>query len=217
MSIDRRHFLIGLAGLGTSLVTSLVAGRAHADSVDDALAKVFEARKSIKTLQADFRQTRIIGLLASEVKSKGHLTLVSPNRLRWDLEPPDAVTYWIGPEGLAMANQDGVTKVGKAAAGRFASVLGDLLVMLGGDMRKLRKRYRLSVSEADGRFVLEAKPTQGSVKKHVSKLRLEAGKKLWQVSRIEIHEKSGDQSIIDFGPFSRDKPVKDSFIKPPKE
>lgn len=213
MSIDRRHFLCGLAGLGA---TSLLSMPATADSVDDALAKVFAARKNIKTLQADFVQTRVIGLLASEVKSKGRLTLVSPNRLRWDLKPPDAVTYWIGPEGLAMANEDGVTKVGKAAAGRFASVLGDLLVMLGGDMRKLRNRYQLSVSEEEGRFVLEAKPTQKDVKKHVAKLQLEAGKKLWQVTRIEIHEKSGDKSLIEFGPFSRDKPVKPSFIKPPK-
>lgn len=212
--MHRRTFLIGSALMGSALV--LVGFEAHADAVDDALARITKARASIKTLQAPFKQKRVIGLLAAEVTSKGKLALVRPDRLRWDLEPPDAVTYWIGPEGLAMANEDGVTKMGKAAAGRFAAVLGDLLVMIGGDISKLRKRYDLSVDESRGSFVLTAKPKSKDVKKHVSKLRLEAGADLWSVKRIEIHEKNGDTSIIDFGKFVRDKTISAEHMKPPK-
>jgi outer membrane lipoprotein-sorting protein len=210
MSIDRRSFLL-LCSAGALLSFT---DEAHA-GVDEALDRVTKARASIKTLQAPFKQTRTIGLMATEVVSKGKLSLVRPDRLRWELSPPDAVTYWIGPEGLAMANEDGVTKIGKAGAGRFGAVLGDLLVMLGGDMRKLKKRYDLEVKEDKG-FILIAKPKAKDVKKHISELRLEAGSELWIVKRVEIHEKNGDKSIIDFGKFARDKTIPPEYMKPPK-
>ena len=114
-------------------------------------------------------------------------------------------------------NKDGVTRVSKASAGRFAAVLGDLMVMLGGDLKKLKKRYTLSVDEPDGRFILKAKPKAADVKKHVSLLKMEAGSSLWAVKRIEIHEANGDQSIIKFGKFKRDKAIPPKYMKPPKK
>jgi outer membrane lipoprotein-sorting protein len=213
MIVHRRSLLVAF---GAASLASFFAPELCADQVDEALARVTKARASLKTLQAPFKQRRIIGLLATEVVSKGKLTLVRPDRLRWELSPPDAVTYWIGPEGLAMKSDGGVHKMGKAAAGRFGAVLGDLLIMLGGDMQKLRKRYHLEVNDAD-RLSLIAKPKAKDVAKHVEKLRLRAGEELWQVRRIEIHEKNGDQSIIDFGAFLRDKAVDPAVMKPPKK
>lgn len=213
MTLHRRHLLLSFAAASTTL---LLGSGAAADQVDDALKRVLAARRPIKTMQASFTQKRLIGLLAAAVESKGRLTIVRPDRLRWELHPPDAVTYWIGPEGLAMANQDGVAKIGKSAAGRFAMVLSDLLVMLGGDMVKLRKRYDLAVEETDGRLVLTAKPKSKKVAKHIAKLRMETGKKLWQIKRVEISEKNGDQSIIDFGTVQKDVPIKPAYMKPPK-
>ncbi|MBW2453024.1 MAG: outer membrane lipoprotein carrier protein LolA [Deltaproteobacteria bacterium] len=211
--MKRRHLLLSF---GAAWATALWGDLARADAVEEALKRVVAARRPIKTMQASFRQKRVIGLLAAAVESKGQLTIVQPGRLRWDLLPPDGVTYWIGPEGLAMANKDGVAKVGKSAAGRFATVLSDLLVMLGGDMIKLRKRYKLSITETEGRLVLTAKPKSKKVAKHIAKLRMETGDKLWQVKRVEIFENNGDQSIIDFDKMKKDLPIKPAFMKPPK-
>ncbi len=214
MTIDRRHLLLSLAAASTAM---LVGPAVQADQVGEALKRVLAARQPIKTMQASFKQKRLIGLLATAVESKGKLTIVRPNRLRWDLLPPDGVTYWIGPEGLAMANQDGVAKIGKSAAGRFATVLTDLLVMLGGDMAKLRKRYELTIQEPDGRLILTAKPKSKKVAKHIAKLVMETTQQLWQVKRVEIIEKNGDQSVIEFGKTDKNKPIKPSFMKPPPD
>jgi outer membrane lipoprotein-sorting protein len=212
MPIDRRQFL----ALAASAALGSIAGEAEAANIDAALTKIAKARANIKSLQAPFTQKRVIGLLASEIESKGLLTLVRPHQLRWDLKPPDAVSYYIGPKGLAIANEDGVTRVGKAAAGRFAAVLGDLMIMLGGDLAKLKKRYQLAIDESGGGFVLTAKPKAKDVAKHISKLEMEAGKNLWTVKRIDIYEKNGDRSSITFGKFTRDKAIPAAFMKPPK-
>jgi len=204
-----------MALLGCSLLGSR---QARAITLDQALDRITAARATIKTLQANFGQTRQIGLLAAEVESKGAMTMVRPDRLRWELKPPDSVTYWIGPEGFAMATADGVVKVGAAAAGKFGAVLGDIMIMLGGDLRKLRERYELDASEVAGRLALVAKPRQDTnpeVHKHLSALRLEFGAELWMVAHMVIEERNGDRSTIVFDTPKRDVPVPPETMKPP--
>jgi outer membrane lipoprotein-sorting protein len=210
----RRHALATLAATGAWAALPRAAG---ADEVSDALDAITRARAGLKTLVAPFEQERTIGLLATAVKSEGEMTLVRPDRLRWELKPPDAIVYWIGPEGLAYATPGGGGSVGKGAAGRFASVLSDLMTLLGGDLSKLRARYDFSVpSKGDG-LVLVLRPTAEEVKKSVKSLTLSIAADLWTVKRVEIEEVGGDRSVITFGKAQRDVKVDPAKMVPPKK
>lgn len=189
---------------------------ANADEVSDVLADIKKARAGLKTLVGPFVQERTIGLLATTVKSDGELTMVLPDRLRWELRPPDAVTYWIGPEGFAFATPRGSTNVGKAAAGRFGAVLGDLMNLLGGDLEKLRARYELSVPNRKDGVTLRAVPKAEDVKKHVRRIDMRTGSELWMINEVTIEEQSGDMSIIRFGKMERDVRVDPSKMLAPK-
>jgi outer membrane lipoprotein-sorting protein len=208
----RRAFLTVLPGLGAALT----ARTARADDVADALADIAKARAGLTTLTGTFTQERTIGLLATVVKSEGELMLVRPDRLRWELRPPDAITYWIGPEGLAYQTPNGGASVGKSAAGRFAAVLGDLMTLMGGDLTKLRARYDLSVERSEGGLVLGARPTADDVKKHVKSLTLRLRPNLWSVDRVEIQEVSDDRSVITFSQVTRDAKIDPARMVPPK-
>ncbi len=211
--IPRRHFLGSLAA--TALATSL--GReARADAVSDALADITRARAGLKTLVAPFTQERTIGLLATAVKSEGELSLVRPDRLRWELKPPDAITYWVTPEGLSFSTASGGASVGKAAAGKFGAVLGDLQVFLGGDLEKLRARYDLSVPSRTDGVTLVARPRAEDVKKHVKALTLVIGPDNWSPRSVTIEENGGDKSVITFGKALRDVKVDPARMAPPK-
>ncbi len=212
--MTRRSVLAATAAAAGALGIGLPA---RADDVSDVLAQITRARAGLKTLVATFVQERTIGLLATTVKSDGELTLVRPDRLRWELKPPDAVTYWVGPEGFAFATPNGSASAGKGAAGRFGAVLGDLLIFLGGDLEKLRGRYDLSVpSREGGGVVLVARPRADEVKKHVKRLELAAGPDLWGIKRVVIEEQSGDESVIAFTRIDRDAKVDPARMAPPK-
>jgi outer membrane lipoprotein-sorting protein len=215
MPLPRRTFLsIVPAALGGAV---LFAPGARADEVDSALAEVAKARGGLQSLVGAFTQERTIGLLATMVKSEGEMTVVRPDRLRWELRPPDAITYWIGPEGLSYATPSGGASVGKNAAGRFGAVLSDLLTLIGGDLGKLRARYDLAVQKAEGGvLVLSARPTTEEVKKHVKSLSLRLAPNLWAVQRIEIEEVGGDRSVITFATMARDAKVDPARMVPPR-
>lgn len=214
--MNRRAFVVGLSSLALPVGLGLGARVARADDVDGALGEIAKARAGIQTLVAPFSQERVIGLLATAVKSEGEMTLVRPDRLRWELKPPDAITYWITPEGLAYATPGGGGSVGKGAAGRFGAVLGDLMTLLGGDLAKLRARYELAVERRAGGVVLTARPTTDEVKKHVKSLGLTVAADLWTVQRIEIEESGGDRSVLTFGKVARDVKVDPGRMVPPK-
>lgn len=189
---------------------------ALADDVSDALGEIKKARAGLKTLVGPFVQERTIGLLATTVKSDGEVTMVLPDRLRWELKPPDAVTYWIGPDGFSFSTPQGSTKVGKAAAGRFGAVLGDLMILLGGDLEKLRARYDFKVPSRKDGITLRAVPKAEDVKKHVKRIEMRSGPELWTIREITIEEQSGDLSVIRFGKMVRDVRVDPSKMAPRK-
>ncbi len=212
--MDRRHFLAVLSTAAAGATLSL-GSPARADEVSEALARIAKARSSLKTLTVPFTQERTIGLLASTVKSEGELTMVRPDRLRWELKAPDAVTYWITPEGFSYATASGGASVGKAAAQRFAAVLGDLTALVGGDLESLRKRYDLAVPSTSDGIVLVATPRAEDVKKHVKSLELVTTPDLADLRRITIEEKNGDRSVITFGKAVRDAAVDPAKMAPP--
>ncbi|MDI1445038.1 outer membrane lipoprotein carrier protein LolA [Polyangium sp. 6x1] len=215
--MDRRDFLRNaLAASGALLVPASFPADAHADEVSEVLGQITKARADLKTLVGPFEQERTIGLLATAVKSAGEMTMVRPDRLRWELLPPDAVTYYVGPEGFAFATPRGAASVGKAAAGRFGAVLGDLLILMGGDLEKLRARYELSIPSKKDGITLRAVPRAEDVKKHVKRLEMRLGLELWTISEVTIEEQTGDQSVIRFGKQKRDVPVDPAKMTPPK-
>lgn len=203
----------------SSLLAVAACGRigiASAEELSPSL--VTDARRGLKSVVAKFTQTRSVGLLATDVKSSGTMTIVTPDRLRWELAAPDAITYWIGPEGIAYRTDKGVVKAGKEAAGRFGAVLGDLLVFMGGDMAALAPRYRITAPsrDKDGTLHLVAEPKTDDVKKLVKVVRIDTTPDLWAVSKVEIEEAGGDKSAITFGPSQRDPKIDPTTMRPPK-
>ena len=94
-------------------------------------------------MRASFTQERKLTLLATTVKSTGELAYVAPERLRWELAPPDDIVYLIGPEGLSYRTKSSHATVPQAGA-NIAKALSDLRALLGGDLAQLRERYVLT-------------------------------------------------------------------------
>lgn len=113
--------------------------------LDATLADITKARKDVKSLRAQFTQERRIALLSTTVKSTGELTTV-PDRLRWDLAPPDDIVYFIGPEGLSYKTKSSSATV-PANTTNIARGLADLRALLNGDLATLKERYELKGSK----------------------------------------------------------------------
>jgi Outer membrane lipoprotein carrier protein LolA len=206
--LTRRALLAG------SILGVLVPHAALArDALDDLLARVARARAPIRTLRGPFTQTRTIGLLALDVRSTGTLVLVRPDRLRWELAPPDEAIFFVGPEGLAYRGAHGQAHAIPPDA-RFAGALDDLRTLLGGDLGKLRERWdlRLVRDDASGAEI-EATP-RATAPSPLHSMGIVLAPDLVRPSRAVLVEGPRDRTVIDFGTLVVDGPVDPATMRP---
>ena len=208
--MQRRAFVASLL----ALAGATRAGSAWADAaLDGALADIAKSRAKLTTLQGPFTQERTIALLASKVKSTGRMWMVRPDRLRWELDPPDAATYWVLPDGLAYKTKSGSGKIGKGAQGPLGGVLNDMLVLLGGDLATLKARYDLSLIKRDTTgCVVHAVPKDKALAKTTKRIELELASDLVTMKRVVIVEAGSDRSEITFGALARDQPIDPKLV-----
>lgn len=209
---------------GTALArTTLQAGDAFAaPALDEVLRTVSASRDGLKTLSGPFTQERTIGLLSAKVKSSGTLTLVRPDRLRWELAAPDGVVYWVGPEGLAYKSARGGQGRVPPTHARIAAALDDLRLVLAGDLGSLRTRYDLTLlPPRDGSFAADA----GAETVHAfSAVPKDKAAKLKRIDfeldstggprRVVLVEGAKDNTEILFGKLIRDAAVDPAIMRP---
>ena len=202
--IARRAFLFGLGA-------SLVALRAGADTVDDTLGKIARARAGAKTLVGPFTQTATVGLLRSQVVSTGKLYLQYPSRLRWELGPPDSVTYWVAPEGLAYRGAHGSGRI-PIDTTQQADVEA-LRAMLGGDIGVLRSRFDVRQVAGDaGGPAFECTPKSAM---RLRKLTFALDPDLVRPRKASIVYDNRNKTDIVFGELRRDVPIDPALLALP--
>ena len=208
MTMNRREFLIGLVAVSAYPLA------ARADSVDDTLAKIAKARAGAKSLVGPFTQTATVGLLRSQVQSSGKLYLQYPDRLRWELGPPDSVTYWVAPEGLAYRGAHGSGRV-PIDTTQQADVEA-LRAMLGGNLNVLRSRFDVREVPSDtGGPAFECTPKASGQPVKLRKLTFALDPDLVRPRKATIVYDSRNQTQIVFGELRRDVPIDPSLLRLP--
>lgn len=179
--------------------------------LDALLADVAKARKEVRTLRASFTQERRISLLATTVRSRGELTFAAPDRLRWELAPPDEVVYFVGPEGLSYKTRSSSSTAPRAGA-KVARALGDLRALLTGDLSALRGRWTLTASRgaSDVEIAGVAKDPTSAVRSFT--LRLDA--KLTTPIHARLVEGKADTIDLAFANVVLNGPVDPTRLRP---
>ena len=203
--LPRRSLLL----LPAALIHPLMAHAA------DLLGRIVQARSTMRTLRARFTQDRTIGLLASSVSSRGDLILVRPDRLRWHLDPPDEITWWVSRNTLSYASSSSRGTVTREAAGATAALLDDLLAVLGGDVALLQTRYRIDVrSGPDDAVVVSAVPVDPDVARRARRITLTLAPDLVRPRQVVLEETEEDQSSIRFYDVRINEPVDPAVMRP---
>ena len=192
-----------------------------APSLEEVLRTVSAARDGLKTLSGPFTQERTIGLLSAKVKSTGTLTLVRPDRLRWELAAPDGVVYWVGPEGLAYKSARGGQGRVPPTHARIAAALDDLRLVLAGDLGNLRTRYELTLTPPaaavagagaiETLYAFSAKPRDPNAKLKRIDFELDA---TGGPRKVVLVEGAKDNTEILFGKLIRDATVDPQSMRP---
>jgi outer membrane lipoprotein-sorting protein len=210
--LSRRSLALGASGLAMSaLVPSVARGDERTPitgaKLDELFAEVARSRKGAKSFAGPFTQTRKMGLMKAQIVSQGRVSLVLPDRLRWELFPPDEIVYFVTPDGLAYRNRSSQGAVRANDARTLAAGLDDLRAMLGGDLAQLRKRYDLKAFAVGDDVELEANALPSAEGRGMKAIKFGIGKDRIRPTFTRLVEKNGDSSDIRFGELRMNVPI----------
>jgi len=142
------------------LAVMILAASAATDA-SAVLASLEKAGKALKTMKADFVETKVLVLLNDTEETRGDVTLQVPGRLRWNYTSPQPSVMLIKDGAFARYMPKSKQVFRGAARGE-----ADLLVGFGPGAAGLGKKYEVTLVGKDdvagaAAWVLDLKPRSG--------------------------------------------------------
>lgn len=187
------------------LALLLALGLGEAAAVDDAtsalLAEIRQATASLKVFRSQFIQERRLSLFAEPVIFHGSLTVVRPDRLRWEFtKPVPSALIFNGRSGLRCNDQAEPSRFDLDTDPIMRTVAEQLWLWLGGDYSKLGDGYLLH-SEGDSLII---RPKDEKTREYVEKITITFNRQTLQPERVAIDEPGGDATLLRFTATEQD-------------
>lgn len=156
--------------------------------------------KSITSFQASFQQEKILAMFSRPVLFSGRLTIVRPDRLRWEFTRPTiSALIFAGDQGLRCDENGQSASFDLRSDPVMRVVAEQLWLWLGGDYSRLNEKYELVEQDAS---TLQVFPRQSGVKEYIEQVTIRFDPTLLQPELVEIHEAGGDRTRIHFSSYT---------------
>jgi outer membrane lipoprotein-sorting protein len=160
------------------------------------LAKQLQSYKSVKSLEATFKQTKSFKDMTVKLKSEGHFQLDRKNqKVVWEILKPSRLKVLLGKDEIrieAESQKEHVIRRNEIGNDKAVQSLAALVTWLEMDPSKLIDQYSV-FQQGISRFHFVPK-TSGFFKSVDVALNSKGF-----VTQMVIHEASGDEILIDFG------------------
>jgi outer membrane lipoprotein carrier protein len=190
-----------------ALVATVSAGER-----EEFLARLSKTLGQVKSVRADFTQTKQLAVFKRPVTAQGVLIFERPDRLRWEIRKPFRSILIVNGDKVAkfewVDGQWRALKLGRAADAILIAI-GRLRRWLTGKFDE--KAYEISV-EKKPKTRLILKPRDEALKKTIASLELFPTKDLKAMRKVIVRERTGDVTEIAFsGHRTGTKPPKGAF------
>jgi outer membrane lipoprotein-sorting protein len=201
-----RLFSVAICAAALSLPV-LAARTADPNSLDEVIRKVQEQQKTTSTLEADFRQEKILALLAKPEISTGHFTFSKPNNVLWRYDAPKRVEMLIA-NGMLTTYYPELNKAEQIEVKRYQDRIFKYMGASGA-IDELGAYFDFTfrnVSDAPS-FELDLKPKSKGIAKRVRHIKIWIDKKSYLTTKFEYTEGDGDITRYEFTNVRVNQPI----------
>ncbi len=162
---------------------------------EQVVAAILRSGALMQTMECDFVQTRTMQLMAEPMVSKGRMYYAQPSKLRWEYTSPAPSAFILDNAKAWVVNNGTATDV---SSNKMFKGLGRMLIAcLEGKVVNDGKSFRLEISESPDHWAVKLLPQKNEVKQMWISIVLHFVPSLNAVVKVEMHEKSGDTTVVD--------------------
>jgi outer membrane lipoprotein carrier protein len=168
------------------------------DKLAAVVQRVSEIQASIKTLTADFTQTKTSHLLAAPSVSRGKLYYRAPDALRWEYEKPRAMTVLLAG-GVATTYRPAEKRAERVGVGRMQRRIFRFL-SAAEPLEKLEGYFTFTFRDPGerGNYTLLLKPTAHAIKKRMTSVEIVIDRHTLLPIAVTYVEADGDSTAYVF-------------------
>jgi outer membrane lipoprotein-sorting protein len=174
------------------------------------LDRIRDRRASSPYLQAQFREQRNVHLLDEPISSSGQVWFQAPNKFRREIKGnapsvtiSDGQQLWIYYSKFNLAERYSLAKRSPLDAGLAALTAGLTL-------QNFEATYNVTGRKERDQFVLTLQPRAPSIKRLLQRLVITLNSNL-QVTRTEMLQPNGDQTVTEYTDHAADPVPADQF------
>ena len=180
------------------LILSLVALTSVAQTPQErqAIQQVSRAAAAIKTMQADFVQTKHLRMLGDKMVSRGRMCYQQSDRLRWEYTKPYAYTLILNGNSVMMSKGGHRDVVDVNRNKVFREIAQMMMSSVVGTCLTDSKRFKVSMTVDKQTCTATLLPQKKDVKAMFTRIVLVFNRKTSVVSKVTMYEKNGDRTEI---------------------
>jgi len=195
---------------GVMGIPVFAARTADPNSLDEVIKNVQAQQKTTSTLEADFRQEKVLALLAKPQVSTGHFTFSKPNNVLWRYDAPRRVDMLIS-NGVLTTYYPDLNKAEQIEVKRYQDRIFKYMGASGAiDELATYFDFTFSNKANEPAYVLDLQPKTKGIAKRVRHLRIWIDKKSYLTTRFEYTEGDGDITRYEFTNVRVNQPIEQS-------
>ena len=172
-------------------------------------AELAQTLQKPQNVQGNFVQQRQLKSLSKPMTTSGSFTLVPQKGLLWKMQKPFETTLRVRSDGIMQWNGSQWVNPNTSKLNGQSRQIKLFLDLLGGNTQGLEKQFDLKLNGNEKKWTLTLTPKTAITRQIFNRIEIN-GDTL--VRKIELDEKQGDKTIMQFNQIQTDKAL-DSFSR----
>lgn len=170
-----------------------------------------QASKNAKSIQSDFKQTKVMAMLADRINSKGVFYFLGPDKVRIEYTSPFNYLLVMNGGGVLVKDDQKTTKVNTKNSKTMQSVNRIMMDCMRGSVFS-NPDFKTTVYENTSGYLLSMKPATASMQKMFQSIDIYLNK-TFDVTRLVMTEQGGDYSQMDFSGTKHNVALNDALFR----
>jgi outer membrane lipoprotein carrier protein len=172
-------------------------GKAQNPQQSDIIEQINKASAQMQSLECEFVQTKFLSILDAKMVSKGRMYYQQADKLRWEYTSPYTYTFILNQNQVLLKNDNRSDVIDVNQNRMFKEIARMMMNSIVGNCLSDDKSFKTTVVVSGTDWIATLIPIKRDMKQMWNKLVLHINPDLKVVYKVEMHEPSGDYTIID--------------------
>ncbi len=172
-------------------------GSAQTLQQSDIIEQINKASAQMHSLECDFVQTKFLNILDDKMVSKGKMYYQQADKLRWEYISPYTYTFLLNQNQVLLKNADRSDVIDVNQNRIFREIARMMMNSIVGNCLSDEKSFKTTVEVSGNEWMATLIPLKRDMKQMWNRLVLHINPDKKVVYKVEMHEPSGDYTIID--------------------